>query len=60
MALYEVEWSAHGTATVEADDIDEAEALVCEAVADFDHTMLDVINVDETEVLESKLAVDDD
>ena len=60
MALYEVEWSARGTATVEADDLDEAESLVCEAISDLDHTMLDTVSVDETEVLESKLAVSDD
>ena len=60
MALYEVEWSARGTAVVEADDLDEAESLVCEAITDLDHTMLESVDVEETEVLDSKPTEADD
>lgn len=60
MGLYEVEWSARGTAVVEADDLDEAESLVCEAITDLDHTMLESVDVEETEVLDSKPTEADD
>lgn len=60
MALYDVEWIARGTAKVEADDLDEAESLVCEAISDLDHTMLEAVDVEETEVLDTHLSDDDD
>ena len=60
MALYDVEWSAKGTAKVEADDLDEAESLVCEAISDLDHTMLEAVDVEETEVLDTHLSDDDE
>lgn len=51
MGLYEVEWSARGTATVEADDLDEAEQLVTEGLRYFDTSQFEEFDVDDTEIL---------
>lgn len=46
MTLWNVDWAASGTAVVEADNADEAESLVTDAVEDFDTLMLEEFQVD--------------
>lgn len=53
MAMFEVEWSARGTVTVEADDADEAEQLVTEGLGYFDTSQFEQFDVDETEILDT-------
>jgi hypothetical protein len=52
MPTYEVEWSATGTATVEADTQDEAEEVVSDAVYGQDTLMLERFDVDMVEIHE--------
>lgn len=59
MPRYEVRWSANGTAAVEADDADEAEQLISEAITNFETVMLDSVDVENTEVIDTQV-VDDD
>lgn len=59
MPSFEVEWSMRGTAVVEADDVDEAEALVTEALTNFETYHLDEIDVEETEMLQTTEGDDD-
>lgn len=59
MPSFEVEWSMRGTAVVEADDVDEAEALVTEALTNFETYHLDEIDVEETEMLQTTERDDD-
>lgn len=59
MPRYEVRWSANGTASVEADDADEAEQLISEAITNFETVMLDSVDVENTEVIDTQV-VDDD
>lgn len=49
-----------GTAVVEADDSDEAESIVTEALTNFETYQLDEIDVEETEMLETVEREDDD
>jgi len=60
MPLYEVEWTARGNATVEADDADEAEQLITEAVTNFETLMLDSVDVEEVEVIDTQIGDDDE
>lgn len=60
MPSWEVEWSMRGTAVVEADDSDEAESIVTEALTNFETYQLDEIDVEETEMLETVEREDDD
>jgi len=53
MALYEVKWTARGSATVEADDADEAERLVSEGLTYFDTSQFEEFDVDETEITDT-------
>jgi DNA replicative helicase MCM subunit Mcm2 (Cdc46/Mcm family) len=59
MASFEVEWRMSGTAVVEADDVDEAESLVTDALMNFETYHLDEIDVDETEMVETNERDDD-
>lgn len=59
MPSFEVEWSMRGTAVVEADDVDEAEALVTEALTNFETYHLDEVDVEETEMLQTTERDDD-
>lgn len=60
MALFEVEWAARGTATVEADDLDEAEQLVTEGLRYFDTSQFESFDVDDTEILSDTTDDDED
>lgn len=60
MPKFEVHWSANGTAVVEADDADEAGELITEAITNFETVMLDSVDVEETEVIDTQLAEDDE
>lgn len=59
MTLYDVKWAANGCITVEADDAEEAEELVTEAINDFDTVMLDAISVDDVEVTDTRVKDED-
>lgn len=50
MPIFEVEWTAQGICSVEADDADEAEKLARECVEDFDTMQLEQFSVDGFEV----------
>lgn len=50
MPKFELEWSLQGTAKIEADDADEAEALLAEGLSNLDSTMFDEVDVDEVTV----------
>jgi len=45
MALYELEWSASGSAVIEADDPDEAEQILHEGLANLDSSMFEEVDV---------------
>jgi hypothetical protein len=45
MSRFEVEWSAYGTATVEADDAAEAREIVLDAIVGLDASMLEALDV---------------
>lgn len=46
MPTFEIEWTAKGTTTLEADDEDEARILLCDGVENFEHTMFDTIEIE--------------
>lgn len=60
MSLYEVEWSMRGTAKVEADDVNEAEQIVTDALRGFETYPLDEYDVDETECIDTVEVESDD
>lgn len=59
MAKFEVEWAMRGTAKVEAEDRDEAEQIVTDALQGFETYPLEEYDVEETEMLDT-MPVDDD
>lgn len=60
MPLYEVEWSMRGTARAEADDKDEAEEIVTDALKGFETYPLETYDVEETECVDTQEVEDDD
>lgn len=60
MALYELQWTASGRAVIEADDGDEAETILHEGLVNFDTTMFDEFDVDETSTDSCEEQNDDD
>ncbi|AVE00763.1 hypothetical protein SEA_TESLA_17 [Mycobacterium phage Tesla] len=54
MPKYDVEWEARGRLVVEADDPEEAEQIVFEAVSDFDHTMAEAIDVEGVDIISTE------
>lgn len=50
MAFFELSWSAEGTATVEADDLAEAESILDNALTEFSTMDLETFSVDDTTV----------
>lgn len=60
MPLYEVEWSMRGTARVEADDSDEAEQIVTDALSGFETYQLETYDVEETECIDTQEVEPDD
>jgi hypothetical protein len=48
MPRFNIDWSMAGTAVVEADDLDEAESIMTEAMDNWDSSMLDEVDVDST------------
>lgn len=60
MAKFEVEWAMRGTAVVEADDVDEAEQIVTDALQGFETYPLEEYEVDETECLDTTPREDDE
>lgn len=60
MPSFEVEWRMTGSAVVDADDTEEAEQIVTDALTNFETYHLDEIEVEETEMLEVFPRDDDD
>lgn len=60
MALFEVEWSMRGTARVEADDRDEAEEILTDALKGFETYPLETYDVEETECIDTQEVEPDD
>lgn len=60
MPKFEVEWLMRGTATVEADDRDEAEQIVTDALRGFETYPLEEYDVDDTECVDVQEVGDDD
>ena len=58
MAIYELEWTASGRASIEADDADEAELILHEGLANLDSSMFETVDVDETQT--DSISGDDD
>jgi hypothetical protein len=50
MAQFELEWSAVGSATIEADDADEAADILAEGLRNLDSSMFDEVDVEEITV----------
>lgn len=50
MPTFDLSWSLSGSATLEADDIEEATQILQDGLLDLDSSMLESIDVDEVTV----------
>ena len=60
MPRFELEWSASGRATIEADDADEAEEILTEGLSNLDSSMFETVDVDETSADNTEEVTGDD
>jgi len=58
MAQFELEWTMTGRSIIEADDVDEAELILQEGLANLDTTMFDEFDVNDVST-DSAERVDD-